>query len=189
MIRCLTTRLHHRMLRCHSSTAAIHDRRQMIAALDREAMLAFLAERAFCTICADGPAVVRVRGRRNERLAADMALSLSRQIARLAETPTVDRLADAAALKLAHDYPEYQAAARKVRIVKTTADRYYGRGYQDVQNRVPRIDNTMRELGWRPRHDFDEGLRATVRWYLDHRGWWERVMSGAYRGERLGLAS
>lgn len=46
-----------------------------------------------------------------------------------------------------------------------------------------------RELGWRPRHDFDEGLRATVRWYLDNRSWWERVMSGAYRGERLGLAS
>ncbi len=44
------------------------------------------------------------------------------------------------------------------------------------------------ELGWRPRHAFDEGLRATVRWFLDNRGWWERVMSGAYRGERLGLA-
>jgi dTDP-glucose 4,6-dehydratase len=28
-----------------------------------------------------------------------------------------------------------------------------------------------------------------VRWYLDNRGWWERVMSGAYRGERLGLTS
>ena len=45
------------------------------------------------------------------------------------------------------------------------------------------------ELGWRPKHDFDDGLGATVRWYLDHRGWWERVMSGAYRGQRLGLAS
>jgi dTDP-glucose 4,6-dehydratase len=45
------------------------------------------------------------------------------------------------------------------------------------------------ELSWRPRHNFDDGLRATVRWYLDHRGWWERVMSGAYRGQRLGLAS
>ena len=43
------------------------------------------------------------------------------------------------------------------------------------------------ELGWRPRHDFEDGLRQTVRWYLDHKGWWERVMSGAYRGERLGL--
>lgn len=43
------------------------------------------------------------------------------------------------------------------------------------------------ELGWRPRHSFDSGLRATVRWFLDNRSWWERVMSGAYRGERLGL--
>ncbi|MEI7872230.1 MAG: dTDP-glucose 4,6-dehydratase [Alphaproteobacteria bacterium] len=44
------------------------------------------------------------------------------------------------------------------------------------------------ELGWRPRHSFDSGLRATVRWFLDNRPWWERVMSGAYRGERLGLS-
>jgi len=46
-----------------------------------------------------------------------------------------------------------------------------------------------RELGWRPRRSFEDGLRDTVRWYLDNRGWWERVMSGAYRGERLGLKS
>ncbi|CAN5916189.1 dTDP-glucose 4,6-dehydratase [soil metagenome] len=45
------------------------------------------------------------------------------------------------------------------------------------------------ELGWQPRQDFEDGLRRTVRWYLDNRGWWERVMSGAYRGERLGLTS
>jgi dTDP-glucose 4,6-dehydratase len=44
-----------------------------------------------------------------------------------------------------------------------------------------------RELGWQPRHSFDAGLRDTVRWFLDNRVWWERVMSGAYRGERLGL--
>ncbi|QQS11927.1 MAG: dTDP-glucose 4,6-dehydratase [Rhodospirillales bacterium] len=45
-----------------------------------------------------------------------------------------------------------------------------------------------REIGWRARHGFDDGIRATVRWFLDNRGWWERVLSGAYRGERLGLA-
>ena len=44
-----------------------------------------------------------------------------------------------------------------------------------------------KELGWQPRWTFDEGLRSTVKWFLDNRGWWERVMSGAYRGERLGL--
>ncbi|MBX9943975.1 MAG: dTDP-glucose 4,6-dehydratase [Reyranella sp.] len=43
------------------------------------------------------------------------------------------------------------------------------------------------ELGWQPRRSFEDGLRQTVRWFLDNRAWWERVMSGAYRGERLGL--
>jgi len=45
-----------------------------------------------------------------------------------------------------------------------------------------------REFDWKPRHSFEHGLRATVRWYLDNQSWWERVRSGAYRGERLGLA-
>ncbi|HSK19849.1 MAG TPA: dTDP-glucose 4,6-dehydratase [Longimicrobiales bacterium] len=44
------------------------------------------------------------------------------------------------------------------------------------------------ELGWRPRHTFDEGLRKTVTWYLENPEWGERVQSGAYRRERLGLA-
>ncbi len=40
---------------------------------------------------------------------------------------------------------------------------------------------SMRELGWRPEVDFDEGLRATVRWYLDHQGWLRDIVSGDYR--------
>ena len=43
------------------------------------------------------------------------------------------------------------------------------------------------ELGWKPRHDFQTGLRATVRWYLDHRDWCERIQAGRYDRERLGL--
>ncbi|MFM7160246.1 MAG: GDP-mannose 4,6-dehydratase, partial [Planctomycetaceae bacterium] len=46
---------------------------------------------------------------------------------------------------------------------------------------------TERELGWRPTVDFEAGLRATMRWYLDNLGWVERVTSGSYRGERLGV--
>jgi dTDP-glucose 4,6-dehydratase len=45
-----------------------------------------------------------------------------------------------------------------------------------------------RELGWKPKETFGTGLRKTVRWYLENRAWWERVRSGAYKGERLGLA-
>lgn len=44
-----------------------------------------------------------------------------------------------------------------------------------------------RELGWRPQESFDSGLRKTVQWYLDNRMWWQRVLDGSYRGERLGL--
>lgn len=35
-------------------------------------------------------------------------------------------------------------------------------------------------LGWRPSTPFAEGLARTVDWYLAHRGWWERILSGDY---------
>jgi len=44
-----------------------------------------------------------------------------------------------------------------------------------------------RELGWRPQESFESGLRKTVEWYLNNREWWQRVLDGSYRGERLGL--
>lgn len=44
-----------------------------------------------------------------------------------------------------------------------------------------------RELGWAPAESFESGLRSTVAWYLDNRGWCERVQDGSYRRERLGL--
>ena len=44
-----------------------------------------------------------------------------------------------------------------------------------------------RELGWKPRHLFSDGLLATVKWYLDHRSWCEQVQAGQYDRERLGL--
>jgi dTDP-glucose 4,6-dehydratase len=36
------------------------------------------------------------------------------------------------------------------------------------------------ELGWTPRRPFEDGLAETVRWYVSHRDWWERVISGEY---------
>ena len=38
-----------------------------------------------------------------------------------------------------------------------------------------------RELGWTPETGFEEGLANTVDWYLSHRLWWERIISGEYR--------
>jgi dTDP-glucose 4,6-dehydratase len=45
-----------------------------------------------------------------------------------------------------------------------------------------------RELGWRPVETFETGLRKTVGWYLENPGWWQRVRSGVYQGQRLGMA-
>ena len=36
------------------------------------------------------------------------------------------------------------------------------------------------ELGWAPRIAFDEGLRATVRWYREREAWWRRVQAGEH---------
>jgi len=44
-----------------------------------------------------------------------------------------------------------------------------------------------RELGWTPRYTFEEGLKDTVRWYLEHRDWCDAVQAGRYDRERLGL--
>lgn len=43
------------------------------------------------------------------------------------------------------------------------------------------IGKIKRDLGWSPRHTLERGLQETVAWYLDHRTWWERVLSEAYR--------
>ena len=45
------------------------------------------------------------------------------------------------------------------------------------------------ELGWTPEVGFDAGLAATVDWYLSNRDWWQPILDGTYRGERLGLAT
>jgi dTDP-glucose 4,6-dehydratase len=37
-----------------------------------------------------------------------------------------------------------------------------------------------RELGWEPDRAFEQGLAETVRWYLSHKQWWERVRAGAH---------
>jgi dTDP-glucose 4,6-dehydratase len=50
-------------------------------------------------------------------------------------------------------------------------DRRYAMDYTKIE----------RTLGWRPQVDLEEGLGRTVRWYAEHRAWWEKVKSGEYR--------
>ena len=73
-----------------------------------------------------------------------------------------------------------------------------GRAYRDLKTFVPdrpghdrryAIDATKirRELGWSPRHAFEDGLADTAAWYLEHRDWCGEVQAGRYDRQRLGL--
>jgi dTDP-glucose 4,6-dehydratase len=45
-----------------------------------------------------------------------------------------------------------------------------------------------RDLAWRPRYGFEDGLAMTVRWYLDNRAWWEPLVNNRAALTRQGLA-
>ncbi len=62
-------------------------------------------------------------------------------------------------LDLAAEYPEYRDTAKQVKLVETSSGAYYGTGYQDVQNRVPKIENTKNDLGWAPTVTMADALR------------------------------
>jgi len=64
------------------------------------------------------------------------------------------------------EYPAYAALAAKVSLVSVDAEKYYGKGYQDVALRVPRIEKARQLLGWTPATDFSAGLKKTLDYYL-----------------------
>ncbi|AYO29929.1 dTDP-glucose 4,6-dehydratase [Biomaibacter acetigenes] len=45
------------------------------------------------------------------------------------------------------------------------------------------IDSTkiQEELGWKPLYGFEEGMKKTIKWYLDNKGWWQKIITGEYR--------
>ncbi|MEQ8667330.1 MAG: dTDP-glucose 4,6-dehydratase [Rhodospirillales bacterium] len=69
------------------------------------------------------------------------------------------------------------------RLIEFVADR----PGHDLRYAIDSSDAT-RELGWRPSHDFDAGLRETVAWYIANEAWWRPLVENRYDGGRLGLA-
>lgn len=89
-------------------------------------------------------------------------------------------------LKTARSLPAYAESARQVGIVDVSSQSYYGEGYQDIQTRVPLIDNTCADLQWQPKTDMRTALRAIFAAYAGDlqraRELTATATSGSYRG-------
>ncbi len=73
-------------------------------------------------------------------------------------------------IELALTYPEFHDFASRVRTLEVTSENYYGSGYQDMQHRVPAIENTRAELGWEPKVAMKDALRLIFDSYRNRIG-------------------
>jgi len=67
------------------------------------------------------------------------------------------------------EYPEYRDHAETAKIVEVPSATYFGKYYQDIQRRVPSIDNARARLGWDPKVDLKTAIRLTLDYHLAHK--------------------
>ena len=70
-------------------------------------------------------------------------------------------------LAMVKSYPEFADITTQIKL--TTADAYYGKGYQDVGRRVPSIKKISEILRWHPTTSFADSLKKTVEYYIQNR--------------------
>ena len=63
-------------------------------------------------------------------------------------------------------HPKYKNIAEKIKIITTEADHYYGTGYQDINRRVPSIENAKKDLDWSPKTSLQAALKRTLDYHL-----------------------
>ena len=66
-------------------------------------------------------------------------------------------------------YPDYVDHAEKAEVIKVSSKEYFGKGYQDIQTRVPSIDAAWESLGWKPKYDLESAIRLTLDYHLAHK--------------------
>jgi nucleoside-diphosphate-sugar epimerase len=67
------------------------------------------------------------------------------------------------------EYPEYREHAAKAKVVVVPSKKYFGKYYQDIQNRVPAITHIGRQLGWKPKIDLKTAIKLTLDYHLAHK--------------------
>jgi dTDP-glucose 4,6-dehydratase len=82
-----------------------------------------------------------------------------------------------------NEWPNLQIVRRLLEILGKTVDLIEHVKDRPGHDRRYAIDATKAhaQLGWGPRIAFPDGLKSTVEWYVQNRGWWERVRTGEYR--------
>jgi UDP-4-amino-4-deoxy-L-arabinose formyltransferase/UDP-glucuronic acid dehydrogenase (UDP-4-keto-hexauronic acid decarboxylating) len=74
------------------------------------------------------------------------------------------------AYKLRDMFMSYSESSRKGKgmpqILEVSSKEFYGKGYQDMNRRVPSIKKAREILGWEPAVDLDTALKKTIDYYL-----------------------
>ena len=78
---------------------------------------------------------------------------------------SIKELADAM-VKILGEFKGYEGKAKRARVVEQSADRYYGKEYQDITRRVPSVKRAREVLGWQPKYNFDDAIRKTIAHYV-----------------------
>jgi nucleoside-diphosphate-sugar epimerase len=69
-------------------------------------------------------------------------------------------------LELIKAYPRYASYAEKIQLETINSDNYYGKGYQDVERRMPSIKRAQQQLNWQPHIDIKTSLKKILDFYL-----------------------
>ena len=70
-------------------------------------------------------------------------------------------------LEEAKKFPQFREAAEATELDIIPASVYYGKSYDDMQNRKPSVKKMESRFGWKPRTDMRELLRRTIAWYAE----------------------
>lgn len=75
-----------------------------------------------------------------------------------------------AIIRILKDFPEHSEKARNAALAEIDSKDYYGKGYEDVLDRVPSVAKAKLLLGWEPETPFEDAVRKTVEGTLRENG-------------------
>ena len=52
---------------------------------------------------------------------------------------------------------------------------------------IIRTNEINKELNWYPQINFEDGIRRTIKWYIENEFWWDKINKTKYNQERLGI--